>query len=300
MLPMQSFIKTFLAALALLAGLSAQAAAPTLSELEFTRYFAERARQALPETSLVEKAPLHLQAKSPKTGEQQIFLGNSYARYSSGIDTLERVVEARLDAMRQAESLLAVQGAETVMAVLKPRDYLQTVAQQLRQAGLGDKPMNLLYRELNADILVFYVFDQPSGVRMLTTPDLKTLKLEPEDLHQLALGNLRRYFERKPPSVKRLEPSPGTRLYLFSVDDFYESSLLLLPEFWRQPQGMQLQGEPVVFVPARHLLLVAGAADPASVALGTRLAQRGYRELGYGISPRGYRLDGGQWQAALP
>lgn len=297
---MQSFIKTLLAALALLAGLSAHAATPTLSELEFTRHFAERARQALPDTILVEKAPLHLQAKSPKTGEQQIFLGNSYARYSSGIDTLEGVVEARLEAMREAESLLAAQGAETVMAVLKPRSYLETVAQQLRQAGLGDKPMNLLYRELNEDILVFYVFDQPSGVRMITTPDLKTLKLEPEGLHQLALLNLKRYFERKPPSVRRLEPSPGTRLYLFSVDEFYESSLLLLPEFWRQPQGLQLQGEPVVFVPARHLLLVAGAEDAASVGLGSLLAQRGFRELGYGVSPRGYRLSAGQWRPALP
>jgi uncharacterized protein YtpQ (UPF0354 family) len=292
-------LKRILAALALLGGLGTACADATLSETEFTRFFIERARQTLPDFELREQAPLQLIAKKGQGHEQFLFLGNSYAQYQSGIESLERVVEARLQNLRHSESLLTVKGSETVMAVIKPVIYRDTVHQQLRQAGLGDKPFPLLYRQLNEELLVFYVFDQASGVRMITPSDLKTLQLDAEGLHQLALANLARYFGRKPPTIKSLAPRPGTRLYLLSVDEFYESSLLLLPEYWRQ-QRFELPGEPVVFVPARHLVLVAGSEDAQSLQLGADLAAKGFAELGYAISPRGYRLKGTQWSTALP
>jgi hypothetical protein len=55
-----------------------------------------------------------------------------------------------------------------------------------------------------------------------------------------------------------------------------------------------------VFVPARHLVLVAGSEEAASLSLGAQLAAKGFQDLGYAISPRGYRLTGTQWRAAMP
>lgn len=58
---------------------------------------------------------------------------------------------------------------------------------------------------------------------------------------------------------------------------------------------LEIDGEPVVFIPARNVVLIVGSNDSKAIDMASSIAARGYRELGYAISPFGYKYLDGKW-----
>jgi len=273
-------------------------AAP-LNQTDFTRHFLDQAKLTLKDVEFTFVRPLQVNSKNVNGFELTVFLDNSYTQYLSSPDNLKNVIGSHLVSIRTSHELLASGTGKSIFPVIKPADYLATVKKQLQQAGIGNNEVPLVYRKFNDDLYVFYVFDSTNGVRMVTKKDMVEIKVDESAIHQIALKNLAEYFEQKALQVKRLDKIPNAKIYTVTIDQFYEASSLLLSKYWTS-QVFDVRGEIVVFVPARNTVVVTGSNDKEGMRIATYLAETGFRELGYAISPKAYRYDNGSWKAALP
>lgn len=292
------FTKRILAFLFLMTVLI-EASAGTLSQGDFTRHFITQAKSNLPNVEFSLVRPLQVTSKNVNGFELTVFLDNSYAQYSSSPNNLKDIIDSHLASIKSSHEMLAGGTGKSIFAVIKPADYLATVKAQLQQAGLGNKEIPLVYRKLNDDLYVFYVFDSANGMRMVTKKDLAENKVDENSIHELALSNLSKYFEQKRLQVRRIEKIANAKIYTVTLDQVYEASSLLLPSYW-SPQVFDVRGDIVAFVPARNTVVVTGSEDKEGMRIAAYLGETGFKELGYSISPKGFRYDKGTWTATRP
>src|SRR5581483_10723060 len=77
----------------------------------------------------------------------------------------------------------------------------------------------------------------------------------------------------------------------------FESSLLLVDSFWSQ-ENFELRGSPVVFIPARHVLLVVGSEDAAALGAARRIVQS--EDWPHPLSTCAFERAGDVWHARGP
>jgi len=138
---------------------------------------------------------------------------------------------------------------------------------------------------VGSDLGVALIVDGTGAASGITGAQLQAGGLEPEAALSLALDNLR---PRSRPAFE--SPKPG--LFRSTWRDGFDASRLLLPEL---VAALPVQGDPVVLVPTRTALLVAGAADRGALLA---LADAGAEALSttdQPLSARPLRLRDGQW-----
>jgi uncharacterized protein YtpQ (UPF0354 family) len=287
-------VKRLLIVLCLLAA-SAASAAP-LSEAEFTREFVARASAQLKDRKFDIVGPLQVHTqKADGEGEMTINLDNAYARYKSDPAALDRVVADHISVTRAPPEAADAASDASIMAVLKPTDYLVAVGQQLAGGGSGN---DLIFKRLNDDLVMVYVFDTENSMRLVMKKDLEKRKMNADTLHALAVKNLAAFFDTRV-QIERFDNTGDARLYGVALDQNYEASTLLLEKYWNK-QTFDVRGDIVVFVPARDTVLVTGSQDKEGLRIAARVAEKAYQELAYTISPLGYVYRAGKWQRFKP
>ena len=109
-----------------------------------------------------------------------------------------------------------------------------------------------------ADMVLVYAFDMGDHFEWVAQRDLKTLGISEDELHALAIKNLRALNLEI--GAKRAE-----RVMMLTAGGDYEAALLLLPDVWTSVGGM-VEGAVVIGVPARDVLYVAGDSKPENLA----------------------------------
>jgi hypothetical protein len=220
---------------------------PHLTEDVFTAAVADAFREASV-LSVEVLAPRRLRVRGPR-GETQPLLDNLWA-FTQAASPADRVarVEQQVAASVETHTIGdAPLGVDAILPLVRDEVY--------RSQLQGEVPG----RPLVADLWVFYGFDSPRNVRVVSEPDRARLGLSLEELHATALRNLRAAF----PSVATSDAdAAGTRILLAGGD--YDASLLLLPEIWRaQARGMR--GPLVAVAPTRDVVAFADGANERAV-----------------------------------
>jgi uncharacterized protein YtpQ (UPF0354 family) len=270
-------------------------AAP-LSEDEFTREFVARASAELKDRKFDILGPLQVHTQNVDgSGEMTINLDNAYTRYTSDPATLDRVIANHISSTREAPPEADAASDSSIMAVVKPIDYLLAVKKQLTGGGPGN---DLVFERLNEDLVVVFVFDTENSMRLVMKKDLEQRKMSTATLHALAVKNLAAFFATRV-RIERLKNTGDARLYGVGLDENYEASALLLEKYWTR-ETFDVRGDIVVFVPARDSVLVTGSQDKEGLRLAARVAEKAYQEMAYSISPLGYVRRDGKWKRFKP
>ena len=190
------------------------------------------------------------------------FLGNVWAEHQSGvpldrvIDRLMRSSPPEMDAQPDGEA-----ARRSILPVIKTFGWHKTSLAQLADMGrdLSD-PENqpFILRLLAGDLIVTYVDDKDNSMSYVSNGDCKKLGLDLDELHALAMRNLQR------DGLSKLEVRGGGGRYAARLDRNYDASMVLLFEKWCD--RMDLDGEPVIAIPARDELLVCGGNDAETMA----------------------------------
>ncbi|HPT48741.1 MAG TPA: DUF1444 family protein [Accumulibacter sp.] len=273
--------------------------ASQMLESDFTQYFTNRASEVLKDVQFRVLRPLQVNSKDVNGYELTIFLDNAYAQYRSVPDNLRSIVDSHIQSIRSQRDLLGAKTAKSIFGVVKPADYLITVRRQLTQAGLGDKELPLVFERVNDELYVFYVFDSDNGIRMITKKDLAEIKVAETTIRSIATQNLSTYFDKKGVTIRPLDKIGNAKVYLVSLDENYEASILLLSKYWNK-QTFDVRGQLVAFVPARNMVLVTGAGDSEGMRIAGYLASSAFKEAGYAISPKGFVNEAGSWKVYKP
>lgn len=99
----------------------------------------------------------------------------------------------------------------------------------------------------------------------------------------------------------RTDPNGLTELrdgvHLGTWNDSYESARLILTDYFYR---LNLQGDPVAFIPNRDILFVCGELDPAAMSFILEEGSKTHFENGYPLSPNLYVLRDGRWEMFTP
>jgi uncharacterized protein YtpQ (UPF0354 family) len=156
----------------------------------------------------------------------------------------------------------------------------------MRARGGPELAENLV-EDLNKDLVIVYAEDSPRNIRFLTASNLTELGIEKEQLRALAVANLRRLVPT--PEVTR-----GPLVSMIVAGGDYEASLLLFDELW-SGGPVSVDGEIVVAIPARNILLFAGSRNKAGIARLRQLASKYAREAPYRLTGRLFVFRGGRF-----
>lgn len=236
-----------------------------------------------PKVEGVERHPESYGLHITRSGRQgSVFLDNLYA------DTREMPPEARVQVIQRFLRSLWMEGAEKLpweetqhrlLPVLRASTFGMAQLSQL------EPDRELVGRRTLPFLLELLVVDLPESAMYVQRRHLQEWGTDEEAAFATAHANLARLDDGV--ELYDGEPSP-----IWSVDsgDTYETSRLLQPGFLASFTS-RVEGRPIAILPERSTLLIAGDANPATVA---RLCESGEREYGAAsrrLTPALYTVD---------
>jgi len=269
-----------------------------MSEVAFTDTFVQQAKTAIPDMEITVVGPLQLTTKARDGTVGTLFLTNAYTQYTTNPDVLQTIIGNQIAALKNTYVEIDTQSSSSIFAVIKPADYVSNVAAQRAKAGVSQE-INLVVESLNEDLRVLYVLDTESSMQMLTKEGMSKAGLKESKLRAVAVKNLRKYFSERPVQIAKLEETGKATIYQVLLDENYEASILLIDDYWNKA-SFDVAGDIVAFVPARNVVIVTGSEDQEGLRLASHVARNGYDELGYAISPHGYRRTATGWVRFTP
>lgn len=166
---------------------------------------------------------------------------------------IQRCVKAGLETFRTIRDGV---DRTRIVPVIKDRPWLEETRQALVNRGAKEVPEHL-YEDFSPDLIILYAEDSAKNIRYLRPKDLELAMIERSELRTLACANLKRLL----PKIER----HGTNgLYVITAGGDYEASLLLLDSIWSGSQ-MDVQGDVVVAIPTRDVLLVTGSQNQQGI-----------------------------------
>jgi uncharacterized protein YtpQ (UPF0354 family) len=252
-------------------------AAPALSPRTLTEIVAELLRARGIAVEITADLTLSHARSEPQT--QLSHLDNLLAM-CRGASAQERValieqrVASEIEIIAMAAAGTAAKDLGSIRPLIRPESY---------RAELASPPP---HRQLAGDLWVFYGYDRPNSVAILTERDREDANLSLEELDALAIRNLRRAM-----TDVKIDGTPSAREVSAGGD--YESSLLLLDELWAA-QAVEWPKGVIAVAPAIDALYVADAGDPVGVEIILGSAHDVF-EGGRGLSKTMLRWTGSGW-----
>ncbi len=266
---------------------------PLLTEREFTAKYVEYLQSNNPDSEFEILSSLNIQAEDVNGYELKVYLGNAYDAYKSGAKSIESVFADFSDVIESQKEIFSNTSVKSIFPVLKPREYIETARQQLKEAGYDKEALPFYYEKLNDDIYQMYVFDSKDSMSFVSPEDVDEYGIE-SSIAEIAKKNMENYYGSLGAQIGEMDTQGNGRIYLFSADENYEASILVAFDYL-ESTNLPSDREWVVYVPARSIALIVDSNDSQAIQLASYLAVQGYNELAYAISPFGYIKKDGSW-----
>jgi uncharacterized protein YtpQ (UPF0354 family) len=243
-------MKGLLGILVVVVGMSGAALAQNLSPRAFTEEFADQFRRAIPSATIT-RGDLEITVRRP-SGSTTINLANAYATYWREPQRLRELISTQLalvaplsGAPIKAEAKL---DPSKIVPVIKGRAWLRDVQEQIKKSG---SPQEQLFDDFNGELVVAYAEDTSKAMRYLAVAEYSGDRAQ---LRALAVDNLLRVLPKVEMAILNEHVS------MISAGDDYTASLLLIEHIWTGGQ-IKVQGDIVVAVPTRDIILVTGSRN---------------------------------------
>ncbi|AOB32886.1 hypothetical protein AKI39_22305 [Bordetella sp. H567] len=228
----------------------------TLDARQFAQAYADAARARFPKDGVGVEADtagegVQVRWSLPDGSQVTQSLGNAYTAYTKAPADLDAILAAHLDAAPAAVKPDAATRRAALLPVVKTKMWLAASTRQLQSAGAGDGD-RFVAEPLTDELMTVYVEDRPDAMSYVAPDHLAGLELPRDALMPLARENLRRLLPQL--TIEGEDGCYGVRL-----DGNYDASLVFLTEDWRD--RVEIEGDPVLAIPAREELLVCGTKD---------------------------------------
>jgi uncharacterized protein YtpQ (UPF0354 family) len=246
-----------------------------LSKTRFTEAFAAELRGAFPNHRIEISGDMHVVVRGPDGKQQVAFLDNCYAEYLQDPKLRDELFGRHMSSLRANAQLKDEIDPAQIVPIIKDRAWLEEVRIGMKVRG-AEGPSDYIYDALNNELVIVYAEDNPTAIRYLTAENLASAGVPRERLHELAILNLRRLL----PEIK-LHGSGGT--YMLTAGGNYEACLVLLEDIWNE-RKLDVQGDYVVALPSRDMLLITGSENAEGLRKLRELAAKMIQEAAYRLT----------------
>jgi len=253
--------------------------AKTLSPAEFTTAFAAAVRAELPGSTVVVKGDLEILVKRSDDKEATAFLDNAYQEYMASPNdgpkgVIRKFITAVVEQQRREPANL---DRAQIVPIIKDRRWLAEMEATLRARGISSPPDHLFER-YNDELIVLYAEDTPNNIRYLGPKDLEGAGVARADVRALAVANLKRL-------LPKIELRSGPLVSMIVAGGSYEASLLLVDDLWTKGAvPAKVDGDVVVAIPARDLLVFTGSRNRAGVKQLREFAAKMTKDASYSLT----------------
>lgn len=255
-------MRSFVFALLVVAGLSTTARADTPSPNAFTAQFARALQAAMPSAKVHTIRDLQLDVERADGTAASVSLTNNYKDYTSDPKWFDALIKAYAAALAKPSpnKLAANLDRERIIPVIKDRGWLAQLQTRFKKQSATQQPV---FDEFNSELVVVYAEDTDKATRYLSSSE--DLGVERGKLKALAVDNLMRIM----PRIELRQLAEGA--YMMTSHAEYGSSLVLVDSIWSGDQ-VKVNGDIVVAVPAKDVILVTGSHDIENLNATRKLA----------------------------
>ena len=273
---------------------NALSAEELISPTKFTQLYSSKIKALKPGIAISKKADLELTISDDDGKEHHIFLDNAYLNYKNDPENLSQVIEKyELAGLSNLAGFDEVgESFSSIIPVIKHAGYVSEITQSLKQSGQDIAKFSLYHEALNKELIVLYAMDTEHNIRYLSESEVHDFKLAPGQLRQLAIDNLAAI-------LPQLQTHGDQGLYMLIADGNYEASLLLADAIWTK-ENFAVDGDLVVAIPSRDVLLIAGSKSLAHLAKIAETAAKIHADAPYSITTQLFIRRDDQWQLFDP
>jgi len=264
------------------------ASAQATSEAAFTREVADVLRAQASGSEVTVTRNLELRVKNAQGKEATVFLDNAYTAYRANPKARSEIIRTYVQSFLETMSSMdAAVDRSRIVPVVKDRAWLAETQKSLKTRGAKEF-QERVYEALNRELVIVYAEDSPRNIRYLSPKDVADLGLKTGELRGLAVANLKKL-------LPKVEVRQGALVSIITAGGDYEASLLLLDHIWSSRQ-LVVDGDIVVAIPARDLLLFTGSRNRAGIAKLREVASEAARDASYRITDRLFVYRDGSFQ----
>jgi uncharacterized protein YtpQ (UPF0354 family) len=214
-------------------------------------------------------------------------IDNAFSDYVSTPDSLGSILHRYVVSAVDVYTLSQEPAQDNIVPIIKPVKYLADMDGLKAQVG-AKKGFDGVYEPYNAQLLIVYAQDTKTGIRYFPEDALKRAGIAKDTLRQLAIKNLNRLLS------SQIELRGGNGVYMFTAGGNYEASIILLDDIWTK-DNMQVDGDFVIGIPSRDVLLVTGSNDKVGISKLKDAVQKTYSTGNYTVSDYLYRRVGNKF-----
>lgn len=218
---------------------------------QFSSKFIDKLRKSVPEIEIQEKSGLSIVSKYDGE-EYSHFLNNAYSEYNREPDSLESILDKYVTSTLELYKPKVPVKESRIVPVIKDNRFLDELKRIQK-----DEDTNNVYGRYNEELIIFFVEDRDNSINYLTIKDTANLGVSKDSLLEFSLENLNSLL---PP----IESHNNDEYYIVIADGYYESSLILLRDIWTK-ENFPVEGEIVIAIPTRDVLLVTGSDNQKGV-----------------------------------
>ncbi|WP_300426217.1 DUF1444 family protein [uncultured Thalassolituus sp.] len=259
-----------------------------ISEKEFAQRYVNAISSKIEGVKAEIKGHLEVEVTYSDGEESTTYLDNAYKNYRSSPYELDVVIESYSKALMQSNSDVKVKMEKShIFPVIKDIEYIaQITALMKRNESDGEFPF--YYEKLNEVLYILYAIDTPSSIKYMPKEDIAKLGVKEEELKSLSMANLKKAI----PSVQ-IEGDPST-ISMIVADGTYEASFLLYDDLWTK-DNFPVNGDIVVYVPSRDVVLVTGSNDVEGLKKVRSIVYNPENQWSHIVSEVGFVRKGDKW-----
>jgi uncharacterized protein YtpQ (UPF0354 family) len=228
------------------------------------------------------------------SADKTFFLDNAYADYCAAskeerASCLQRYISAFVDSSAQPRNYDSAKSQ--LMPVVRDPAYYSLTRLMLKAQGSDTKKIEYPTTAIAEGLLAGAAVDTEHTITNVTQSDLYRWNVSFSQSLEQAVNNLRDRTD--PGALKQIAPG----IFFGEWGDSYDSARVLLPDLFHR---IQLDGDPVVFVPNRNLLLAAGRYNAPALAIILKHGGESHFNQGHSLSPNLYVHQNDQWQLYVP
>lgn len=247
-----------------------------MNESRFTKVYLDSLNRAHPDMEFAVKGHLEIEATQGEASAT-LYLDNAYKEYTANPSDAGEVISRYLSA--NSSGFASMSGD----AAVDPSRIFPVVRSEEFYNGVTELDAEVLAQRYNEDLMILFVEDTETSMSYLSEGSIEGLVAQ-DTLLQFALRNLVANL----PDVEKHGDGP---VYMLTAGGDYEASLMLLASVWER-DNLPAEGDIIVAVPNRDLLLVTDSKSPDGVAKLAELTKKQYEEGSHSVSPNLYRWNG--------
>jgi uncharacterized protein YtpQ (UPF0354 family) len=258
------------------------AGADLLAPRAFTEEFARAVRAVKSSSTVTVKADLELEMTDPDGVQRTVILRNAYKDYSIDPQRFGEIVRTTVAAMSPPGGEPARFDRSRIVPVVKDWQWLQDQHTGFKARGIAQEH---LAEPFNKELVIVYAVDDPTRMRYILSGE--NIGVGRGELRALALENLKRI-------LPKVEMRGDGEVYVMSAGGDYDASLLLIDDIWSGGQ-VKVNGEIVVALPARDVLVVTGSRSRAGLKRVREFAAKYAAQGPYALSDTLFVYRNGQF-----